>query len=58
MNPNSHGLGLNISKEIAQILKGDLTCISKFGVGSQFTFTMEAEEISQPKNKKLKRKKK
>ena len=57
MNPNGHGLGLNISKEIAQILKGDLTCFTQLGIGSHFTFTMEAEEIKQQKNKKQKKKK-
>jgi len=56
MNPNGHGLGLNISKEIAKILKGDLTCFTQSGVGSHFTFKMEAEEISKPKKKKSKRK--
>ena len=34
MNPNGHGLGLNISKEISQILKGDLSCLSRPGIGS------------------------
>jgi signal transduction histidine kinase len=34
MNPNGHGLGLNISKEISQILKGDLICYSRLDIGS------------------------
>jgi len=45
MNPNGNGLGLNISKNIAKCLKGDLTCESKLGYGSAFSFTFEAEEI-------------
>jgi len=42
MNPGGNGIGLNISKNIAQCLKGDLTCKSKVGQGSTFTFTFEA----------------
>ena len=60
MNPNGHGLGLCISKEIAQILKGDITCYSKPGIGSQFTFTFLAKEIFKAKKeekKKIKSKK-
>jgi len=45
MNPNGNGLGLNISKNIAKCLKGDLTCRSILGLGSTFSFTFEAEEI-------------
>ena len=31
MNPSGNGLGLNISKNIAKCLKGDLTCESTLG---------------------------
>jgi signal transduction histidine kinase len=42
MNPSGNGLGLNISKNIAQCLKGDLTCKSTIGKGSTFSFIFEA----------------
>lgn len=45
MNPNGHGLGLSISKEIATILKGDLSCFSILNEGSKFTFSFESFPI-------------
>jgi signal transduction histidine kinase len=57
MNPSGHGLGLCISKEIAQILKGDITCYSKPGIGSQFTFTFLAEKIFKATRQERKKKK-
>ena len=41
MNPSGNGLGLNISKNIAKCLKGDLTCKSKPRKGSTFSFIFE-----------------
>ena len=34
------GLGLSISRELARVMKGDLTLTSKPGVGSSFTVTL------------------
>jgi signal transduction histidine kinase len=42
MNPSGNGLVLNISKNIAKCLKGDLTCKSTPGEGSTFSFIFEA----------------
>jgi len=56
MNPGGHGLGLSISKEIASILKGELTCKSKIGEGSQFFFIFPAEKIFGPNQKEGKKK--
>ena len=37
------GLGLTISRRMANIIGGDITVTSKLGEGSTFTFTVEAE---------------
>ena len=41
-NPNGHGLGLSISKNIAKCLGGDLTVDSVLDWGSTFDFTFES----------------
>ncbi len=38
------GLGLYISRRLAKLMGGDLTCISRKGEGSSFTFTFAAEQ--------------
>ena len=43
MNPNGHGLGLYISKNICKALGGDLKVSSKQGQGATFTMTMKIE---------------
>jgi len=43
MNPHSNGLGLSISKTIAECLGGDLTVSSEIEVGSCFTFEVKAD---------------
>lgn len=40
MNAQGCGLGLSISKLLAQALGGDITFESKYGVGSTFTLTV------------------
>ena len=39
------GLGLTISRRLAQILGGELTARSEYGVGSTFTLTIDAGEV-------------
>ena len=45
-NSNPHlkgsGLGLHISKQIAESMDGSLTCQSEYGVGSTFKFKFKA----------------
>ncbi len=38
------GLGLYISRRLAKLMGGDLTCVSRKGEGSSFTFTFAAEQ--------------
>lgn len=40
MNANSNGIGLNLSKRLAQALGGDLTLSSHYRTGCQFTLHM------------------
>ena len=50
------GLGLSISRRLARLMGGDLTCVSKKGIGSSFTFTFTAEITDAPtsvNNKKI-----
>lgn len=44
------GLGLFISRRLARLMGGDLTCVSKKGEGSSFTFTF-VSDISKPPEK-------
>jgi signal transduction histidine kinase len=37
---NGHGLGLNISHNIAKLMNGSLTVKSDYGKGSNFTLTI------------------
>lgn len=41
------GLGLAIVKRLADLLEGEVTAISHFGVGSEFSFEAEFEEAEQ-----------
>ena len=43
------GLGLAISRKLAQLMGGDVTCVSKPGEGSIFTFSFEARVADAPK---------
>jgi two-component system sensor histidine kinase VicK len=43
LNANGNGLGLSICKNIAKCLNGDLTVSSEWGIGTIFTFKIEAE---------------
>lgn len=47
-NPTGSGIGLAISKTIANLMGGDLTVSSKLGKGSVFTLTIQAETITKP----------
>ncbi len=40
LNMNGHGLGLNISHNIAKLMNGSLTVKSDYGKGSNFTLTI------------------
>ena len=42
------GIGLSISKTIAQLMGGDLTVSSELGKGSTFSLTFKAKEAQQP----------
>lgn len=42
------GLGLSICLELAQLMGGDLTCVSQKGKGSTFTFTFASEPAEMP----------
>ena len=49
-NSNGHkaqgsGIGLAVSKQIAQLMQGDLTVQSELGKGSTFTLFIKAEEV-------------
>lgn len=48
------GLGLSISRRLAQLMGGDLTCVSKKGMGSTFTFTFAAEPVKSSEKSKVK----
>lgn len=39
------GLGLDISKQFAELMNGTLTCESEYGTGSTFTFIVEQEIV-------------
>ena len=43
MNKNGVGLGLVISKQIAEIFEGTIVVDSEEGVGSTFTFNFKIE---------------
>ena len=57
-NPNGNGLGLSICYKIAKSLNGDLTCVSKVGLGTVFRFSFMAEKSVEPEKHKKKIKKK
>ncbi|MCI7480456.1 ATP-binding protein [[Pasteurella] aerogenes] len=42
------GIGLAVSKTIAQLMGGDLKAYSEYGSGSTFTLTIRAEEVNKP----------
>ena len=42
LNPYSNGIGLSICKQICESLEGEISCKTRLGVGSVFTFTMRA----------------
>lgn len=51
------GIGLAISKNIAQLMGGDLTVQSELGKGSTFTFTFRAQAVTPPKQYELEKNK-
>ena len=56
MNPYGAGLGLQISKDIDKMLRGDITFSSEMGIGSCFTFGLNLECVSDDMvDKKLKK---
>ena len=46
LNPNGVGLGLSICKKICTALEGNITCTSKLGQGSTFTFFVECDLLN------------
>ena len=52
------GIGLSISKAIAQLMGGDLTVTSEIGRGSTFLLTFKAEEALPPSDENSKSAKK
>lgn len=42
------GMGLSISREIANKYNGNVTFLSKYKEGSTFTFSFELEEFEEP----------
>ncbi len=44
------GLGLSISQRLAKLMGGNLTCESKRGKGSTFTFTFLADPVNEPES--------
>ncbi len=44
------GLGLSISQRLAMLMGGSLTCESKKGKGSTFTFTFLADAVNKPES--------
>lgn len=42
------GLGLSIAKQLAQLMKGDISVRSTYGKGSTFTFSIQVEESTLP----------
>ena len=50
-NYSGAGLGLSISKELVELLNGEICVESDYGKGSKFTFTFKAKPSSEPKKK-------
>ena len=48
------GLGLSVSKEIARMMRGDLSVVSKINQGSTFRFAFTAELADKPQSKTAK----
>ena len=48
-NVNSHGIGLNFSKRLANALDGDLTLDPDYRNGCQFIFTINLKRIIREK---------